>query len=166
MTAKVLGPIGIKFLEQRGISAATRMRYGLYTARWRGKEIVPDDGGDVLVFPYVERGDVVAAKYRIGLAHGAKRYTQRPGGRRTFFNADALDDPALAEGRVPLTICEGELDCLTAVDCGFPLAVSVPDGAPAVPRDRTPEDLDPLEREREGTSIHLRGRAGGRFVDR
>jgi twinkle protein len=31
---------------------------------------------------------------------------------------------------MPLIITEGELDAMTAIQCGFPLAVSVPDGAP------------------------------------
>ncbi len=44
-----------------------------------------------------------------------------------------LDDPALHEGRAALVITEGECDALTAIDCGYPFAVSVPDGAPPVP---------------------------------
>ena len=70
-----------------------------------------------------ERGVVVAEKYRTP----DNRFWQRPGGRRTFWNADVLDDPALAVGQYPLIITEGEIDALTAIDCGFPLA-QVPTG--------------------------------------
>jgi twinkle protein len=41
-----------------------------------------------------------------------------------------LDDPALEHGTHPLIITEGEPDALAAICCGYPLAVSVPDGAP------------------------------------
>ena len=33
------------------------------------------------------------------------------------------------QGSVAIT--EGEIDAITAIECGFPLSVSVPDGAPA-----------------------------------
>jgi twinkle protein len=94
-----------------------------------------------VVFPFLERGVVVNEKYR---APG-KKFWQRAVGRRTFWNSDALDDPALEAGHQALVITEGELDALTAIECGFPLSVSVPDGAPPVPEGEKPDDLGPID---------------------
>src|SRR5438132_10666207 len=123
MTAKTLGHLGLSAFERRGISPETVVRYGIYTASRQGEagEVVPDEAGNILVFPFIERDVVVNEKYR---APG-KKFWQR-GGRPTSWNADALDDPALADGRLSLIITEGEIDALTAIDCGFALAVSVP----------------------------------------
>src|SRR5271157_5287566 len=130
LTAQSLGQIGMKAIDDRGISIETAVRLGIYSAsRVETGEVLPDDNGNIIVFPFWERGVVVAEKYR-QLPWSSKKFWQRPGGRRTFWNSDALDDPALADGRMPLIIVEGEPDGLTALDCGFPLTVSVPDGAP------------------------------------
>jgi twinkle protein len=139
MNTKPLGQSGVKAFEARGISSETASRYGAYTGRWDAEagELVPAEGGNVVAFPFIDRGAVVAEKYR---APG-KKFWQRAGGRRTFWNADALDDPALENGTMPLVITEGEIDALTAIDCGFPLTVSVPDGAPAVPAGEKPEQV-------------------------
>ena len=109
--------------------------------------MVPDENGNIIAFPFEDGGKVVAGKYR---APG-KRFWQRPGGRRTFWNADALDDPALEAGQYPLIITEGEIDALTAIDCGFPLSVSVPDGAPGVPVGEAPDDLPPIDPKEESS---------------
>ncbi len=140
---KTLGQIGVDFFDSRGVSPETVGKFGIYTARRErnGGLVVPDANGDIIVFPFEDTGLVVAEKYR---APG-KRFWQRAGGRRTFWNVDALDDPALADGRMPLNIVEGEIDALTAIDCGFPLTVSVPDGAPSVPEGALPNDLDPID---------------------
>lgn len=147
MTAKTLGPIGIKAFEARKICTETAVRFGIYTARRDEQtgEVVPDEGGNVIVFPFEDHGRVVAEKYRAP----QKRFWQRAGGKRTFWNADVLDDPALAEGRYPLIITEGEIDALTAIDCGFPFTVSVPDGAPAVAEGERPDDLKPIDLDAE-----------------
>lgn len=132
-----LGRHGIAAFEGRGISAETAVRCGAYTARKADGGVVPDPDGNVVVFPFVEHGVIVAEKYR---APG-KVFWQRAGGRRTFWNSDVLDDPALESG-VPLVITEGEIDAMTAIDCGFPFSVSVPDGAPPVKAGDDPEALD------------------------
>ena len=154
MTAQTLGLIGIKAFEARGISPETAVRYGVYTVRptvdaagKRTGAVVPDEHGNVVAFPYFDHGHSVAEKYR---APG-KEFWQRKGGKRTFWNADALDDPSLESGSMALTITEGEIDALTAVDCGFPLSVSVPDGAPAVKDGEDPADLPPTDAEAEKT---------------
>lgn len=149
MTARVLGPKGAAALEGRGISLETAARFGIYTGRGgEGGTFEPDEAGSVVAFPFIDRGEVVAEKYR----GPGKRFWQRAGGRRTFWNADALDDPGLASGALPLVITEGEIDALTALDCGFPLTVSVPDGAPSVRPGEDPEALQPDDPEREATS--------------
>jgi twinkle protein len=53
-----------------------------------------------------------------------------------------LADPTLAEGRAALIITEGELDAVSAIECGFAFAVSVPDGAPPVPPGERPDEVD------------------------
>lgn len=148
MTAKILGPAGLKAFEGRGLSPETVVKFEIYTAKRDAQgEVVADERGNIVVFPFVERGSVVNEKYR---APG-KKFWQRTGGRRTFWNSDALDDPALAEGRMPLVITEGEIDALTAIDCGFPLSVSVPDGAPSVPDGKQPAELEPIDPEKEAS---------------
>lgn len=141
-----LGPAGIAAFEGRGINHETAVRYGAYTARRdESGGVVPAENGNIVAFPFVEHGAVVAEKYR---APG-KQFWQRTGGKRTFWNADALDDPALETGAQPLVITEGELDALTAIDCGWPLAVSVPDGAPAVRDGEDPTKLEDVDETRE-----------------
>ena len=147
-----LGEIGIRAFEQRGISAETAARYGIFTARSAHNdngetEVVPDANGNVVVFPFIDHGRVVAEKYR---APG-KRFWQKKGGKRTFWNADVLDDPSLASGAAALVITEGEIDALTAIDCGFPFTVSVPDGAPAVHDGEDPAVLPPADPNAEKT---------------
>lgn len=124
---KVLGPIGVKAFEGRGISAETAARLGAYTAK-PGIDggVIPDARGNIIVFPFEENGVVVNEKFR----GPEKKFWQTQGGRRTFWNADILNDPSLLDGSQKLIITEGEIDAYTAVDCGFPFTVSVPDGAP------------------------------------
>lgn len=112
---------------ERGLDPELLARMGLYSVR-RGPDgaAEPDANGDVLAFPFWRRGEEVATKYRAA----GKRFWQREGGRKSLFNVDVLDDPALAEGRQALVITEGEIDCLSALTAGYPWAVSVPDGAP------------------------------------
>lgn len=141
-----LGPLGAKAIEGRGISPETAVRYGIHTVRRTAEgTVVPDPNGNIVAFPFMERGAVVAEKYR---APG-KKFWQRAGGRRTFWNADALDDPALLTGAMPLIVTEGEIDALTAIECGFPLTVSVPDGAPAVGDGEKPDEIPELDPEHD-----------------
>ena len=127
----VLGEAGIAFMESRGISAEIATRLEIYTPN-RGPNKAP-----VIAFPYLEKGRVVAEKFRTL----DKKFWQRPGGKKTFYNADILDDPAFENSSQSLLITEGEIDCLTAIECGFPFTVSVPDGAPP-PSEKT-QPVDP-----------------------
>jgi len=114
-------------LNERRIEPETIERMGLYSGKRQSDgSVTPTRVGNVLAFPFLRHGEEVATKYR---APG-KRFWQRPNAQKRFYNADVLDDPGLADGRLPLVITEGEIDCMTAVQSGFPCSVSVPDGAP------------------------------------
>jgi len=146
------------WLESRALSVEIASRMGVYTgkrvANGEETQVVPDVHGDILVFPFIESDIEVGAKYRgRPRQDGSKVFWQRKDGKKTFFNADILDDPALIEGSQPLVIVEGEPDCLAVLTAGFPFCVSVPDGAPADkdaqgrPLPAVPEsadDIDPL----------------------
>lgn len=139
-TAKILGPIGMKAIEGRGLDPEVVVKLGIHTAHSADGQVVPDVNGNVIVFPYYENGVVVAEKYRAA----GKRFWQKAGGKKTFYNADVLDDPALENGSAALCIFEGELDCVAALSCGFPFSVSVPDGAPpAIDPSKPSEPIDP-----------------------
>lgn len=144
---KVLGEIGVEAFERRGISSETAARYEIFTGRSAVGGVIPDPQGSIVVFPFIEHGRIVGEKYR---APG-KKFWQRQGSKRTFWNADVLDDPALESGQHPLVITEGEIDALTAIDCNFPMTVSVPDGAPSVREGDDPENLSPLDPLSENT---------------
>lgn len=119
------------WLEKRGISSETSTRMGIGSGARVATgddeyEVVLREDGNIIVFPFIEGGKVVGEKYRAA----GKRFWQKPNCRKTFFNADILADPALASGAQALVITEGEIDCLSAIEAGYPFAVSVPDGAP------------------------------------
>lgn len=86
-------------------------------------------GGDAIGIPYIDGGKVVALKHRTLGAE--KRFTQDLGGKQVFYNIDCLRDPTLKDQMIVIT--EGELDCLAAIQAGFPRAISVPGGAPSSP---------------------------------
>src|SRR5215208_2037834 len=122
-----INPQAVEWLQARAIDPETASRMGIYTAgRGPDGEPRPDPAGNILVFPYMDGGSEVNAKYR---TLGEKRFWQRKDARKTFFNADVLDDPALERGDHALVITEGELDALAAIQSGFPFTVSVPEGA-------------------------------------
>jgi twinkle protein len=135
--SKTLGRIGVKAFENRKIDPELVARLGVYTAS-RGIEdgsVMPDPKGNVIVFPFFDGGVSVSEKYRAP----NKIFWQQKGGKRTFWNADVMDDPALIGGHQALVITEGEIDAITAIDCGHPFTVSVPDGAPSPPTKKNDE---------------------------
>jgi twinkle protein len=118
-----LGPKGVEAFTRRQIRPETAARFEIYTGKSVGGKVEPSKDGNIIVFPFIEDDRVVGEKYR----GPNKKFWQRTGGKRTFWNAEALDLAAGGE----LIITEGELDALTAIDCGFDRTVSVPDGAPS-----------------------------------
>lgn len=117
----------LAWFDSRGIDCETVTRCGIYTGRRAPDgEVTPDRSGDILVFPFLENGKEVGAKYRAA----GKRFWQRQGGRKTFWGSGVLEDPAVAAGGASLVIVEGEIDALSVMQAGYPFVVSVPDGAP------------------------------------
>ena len=103
-----------KWFIERGIEPETAINCGIYS----------EQGGATLVFPFLEGGVAVNEKYR----RKNKQFSQRPDGKRTFWNWQGLE-LAAQEGKA-LVITEGEMDALSAIESGYPWSVSVPDGAP------------------------------------
>ncbi len=124
---EAINPAVIRWFESRAISSETVHRMGIYSGmRDASGEVALHPVGNVIAFPFLEGGRVVAEKYRAA----PKRFWQRPNPRRTFYNSDILDDPALQQSTAALVIVEGELDCLSVLEAGYPFCVSVPNGAP------------------------------------
>lgn len=143
-----VSPKAEAWFEARKIEPEVVARMGIFSGRREqdGDEstVVPDPAGDILAFPYYEGGRDVSVKYRgRPRADGSKVMWQRKEGRKTFYNADVLDDPALIEGTQALVIVEGEPDCLAVLSAGYSFVVSVPDGAPA-DRDANGKPLAPV----------------------
>lgn len=115
-------------LEARGLDSETVVRMGLGSSR--------SEAGECLIIPFVRAGETVRRKYRT--MEGERRFWQDKSQVRCAWNEDVLRDQSLA-GRA-LIITEGELDAVTAIQCGFTRTISVPDGAPP-PGERSAEDL-------------------------
>lgn len=110
----------LEILSARGLDPETLARYGVGSSP-------RVNGEDWIRIPYFEGEQVVNWKHRT--ISGEKRFHQEPGAKKCFWNINVLLDASLADQ--PLLITEGELDALTAIQCGFARTMSVPDGAPA-----------------------------------
>lgn len=106
-------------LEARGLDLDLVTRFGVESS---GRL-----GADTIAIPFLSGGQLVGTKFRT--IAGEKRFAQEPGSAQIFYNRDCLSDPTL-EG-YPIVITEGEIDCWSAIQSGFPRTVSVPAGAPA-----------------------------------
>lgn len=106
-----------EILEARGLDVELLDRFNVRSSR---------RGSNWIEIPYLQRGEEVNVKYRT--IAGEKRFEQEANAVKCFWNYDVITDPTLADQ--PLVITEGELDGLTAIQCGFVRTVSVPDGAP------------------------------------
>lgn len=113
-----LSKAAMAWFESRGLDVEIVTHYGVSTMQ-RG-------GAEVIAFPYIENGAIVNHKYR----GRDKSFSQDKGAVKCFWNHDALLDPSLHDGSQRLIITEGEADALAAIQCGWPLSISVPDGAP------------------------------------
>jgi len=109
----------IKILELRGLESEMLVRHGVSSYE--------KDGSEWLKIPYIMGGEAINHKYRT--ISGEKRFHQDSDARKCFWNIDILKDDTLKNEK--LIICEGELDALSAIQCGFLRVLSVPDGAPA-----------------------------------
>lgn len=108
------------WLAGRGIDPELAAKLGL--------ETVMRKDGAWLALPYVEAGEIINHKYRLT---SDKRHRMDDGAPLALWNADCLKDPRVVSGQCPVIITEGEWDAITAIQSGFPMAVSVPNGAPS-----------------------------------
>ena len=116
---QTLHPKHSDYLAKRGIQSETAQHMRVHTKT--------DGTGNWLVFPYRLRGKVVNRKYRLT---SEKQHRMDQGGTLCLWNAECLASPLVDKG-ASVIITEGEFDALIAMECGFPLVTSVPNGAPA-----------------------------------
>lgn len=133
----MLSEMHIRWLVSRKIDPELATKCGVSSGTREGAQVTSDGRGNVLIFPFRENGKVVNEKYR----GPNKDFSQLTGGKKTFFNAEVLDDPSLQDGRNALVITEGEPDCLAVMTAGYPFAVSVPDGSVPVPEGVDPDSV-------------------------
>ena len=88
-----------------------------------GLEWMPQKNGNAntVQFNYFLNGELVNTKFRTG----DKCFKLVSGAELIPYNIDAI------KGQKECIICEGEIDCLSFHECGFPYVVSVPNGANA-----------------------------------
>ena len=145
-------------IASRGIDEELATRMGLYSGTFsRDGSVIADLNGKILCFPFFEHGEEVNTKYRWS-QDGQRRFMQRKNAVKTpynvdvILNVDSLLELSKDDGTHQLVWTEGEFDCLAAIQCGFPHAISLPDGAvaardgqgnllPPVPDDT--RDIDP-----------------------
>lgn len=109
----------LAWFESRGISAKTLEAMKVT----EGLEWMPQKNGkaNTVQFNYFLNGELVNTKFRTG----DKCFKLISGAELIPYNIDAI------KGQKECIICEGEMDCLTFHECGFPYVVSVPNGANA-----------------------------------
>jgi twinkle protein len=96
--------ITVKTLEQMRVTEA--MEWMSQT----GKEM------NVVCFNYFRDGQLINTKFR----DGAKNFKMVKDAEKIFYNLDGI------KGKDKVYIVEGEMDCLTMVQCGYTNTVSVP----------------------------------------
>lgn len=105
----------------RGLDIELLVRLGV-----DGSTQLGGDRAGAIMIPAFDGGDVAGEKHRTLI--GDKKFTQKKGSRNIFYNIDVLRDESLRDH--PLIITEGEIDCWSAIQAGFPRSISVPNGAP------------------------------------
>ena len=119
MPTTQLQPQHYDFLKKRGISEHTANELKLFSAQKYFQRL--NKQTEAIGFPYFKNGQFVSAKYR---SIESKDFTQDSGGAHDFFGIDHIDQSQ------PVVIVEGEMDALTAWECGIKNVLSVPSGAP------------------------------------
>ena len=115
----LLSEKAIKWFSQRGISMPTLTAMKIT----EGKEWMPQKGKEVntIQFNYYLNGELINTKFRTG----DKCFKLVPNAELIPYNLDAI------KGLNTCTICEGEADALSFIECGRLDAISVPNGANA-----------------------------------
>lgn len=106
-----------KWFEGRMISQKTLAKMRIYS----DIEFMPQTSKEesVICFPFFDDEKLVNIKYR----DGAKNFKLVQGAERILYNINGIKNSTTA------IIVEGEIDCLTFIECGFENCVSVPNGA-------------------------------------
>ena len=109
----------VKYFEGRMISQKTLNKARVYS----DVEWMPQFGNEVEVicFPYFLGGQLRNIKYR----GPQKSFKLVKDAELVFYNFDVVSNSS------EIIICEGEIDALSFIECGFPAAISVPNGAGA-----------------------------------
>jgi len=110
-----LTEIGIDWLESRSIDVELAVNLGLESCALYGREGIS--------IPFVIDGEVVNHVYR---SIRKKAFHLDIGGRLCLWNQDVIFDRTLSSH--PLIITEGAFDAISAIQAGFPRAISVPNG--------------------------------------
>lgn len=110
-----------KWFESRGISESTLRFFKVTESKqWMpSKGSVKDGERNCINFNYYKGDDLVNIKFR----DAAKCFRLVKDAELIFYNLNAISSKTEA------IICEGEIDALTFHECGFPMVVSVPNGA-------------------------------------
>lgn len=109
----------LEYLSTRGISAETAKLYEVAAAKvWNGEREL-----DALAFPYKRDGELLQVK-RIS--------TERPDGKKVIMAEGDCEPCLFGWQAIPknmriVILCEGEIDCMSYYQYGFP-ALSVPFG--------------------------------------
>lgn len=112
-----IGKKAIEWFEKRGISNNTLLRMKITEAmEWMPKF---EKEVNAICFNYFRDDELVNIKFR----GPQKSFKLAKDAELIFYNADAL------KGEKSAVIVEGEIDCLTCVECGIYNSVSVPNGA-------------------------------------
>lgn len=118
----------IKYLEGRGIKKETMIDFKIRSA----SKFFPKASRELVsyVFPYIDdNNNLCNAKY-VALDRdpkGKKYEVSSRNGKHSLFGMNLVFDMIKSEGDLSLVICEGEIDCMSVYQCGFP-SVSVPFG--------------------------------------
>lgn len=105
-------------IDVRGLEPETLSQFQL------GAVVNPEGGDESALgkvsIPYLTRSGPVAIRFRRGPDGEGPKYWQAPGTNITIFNVNEL----VKRSRW-IAVCEGEIDCITAVQAGIP-AIGVP----------------------------------------
>lgn len=114
----------IEYFNQRGISEDTMKAVGIT----QEKERFGNVNIGCIGFNFLLKGEVINTKYRTR----DKKFKLISGAELIPYNIDSIHPSSYNEGEEKYALyTEGEIDCMTWVECGFSHAVSAPNGANA-----------------------------------
>jgi DNA primase len=105
-------------IDARGLEPETLSQFQL------GAVVNPEGGDEQALgkvsIPYITRSGPVALRFRRGPNGDGPKYWQPPGSTITIYNVNEL-----VKHQRWIAVCEGEIDCITAVQAGIP-AIGIP----------------------------------------